>query len=209
MTPRLKAYITIVVILFLFFAPAPKNKPSLQAFVSSADACPFKCVRCTSWDPDAWPRTCLAYECDAECEAGDPGGGGGNQPPSISHSLTCTQNGLNSWRIGSLSLNLTASDPQGQSIIISGGVNGTPFACPSGQTTCAIPLPEGSGLASYKVDSATGLSASGSAFFYLDTTTPQISGSANGSSGTNGWYTTQTLVNALPPMLYPASLRLK
>ncbi|NWF65078.1 MAG: Ig-like domain repeat protein, partial [Chloroflexi bacterium] len=75
-------------------------------------------------------------------------------------------------------------------------MNGTPFACPSGQTTCAIPLPEGSGLASYKVDSATGLSASGSTFFYLDVTTPQISGSVNGSIGTTGWYISQTTFTA-------------
>ncbi|MCL4271592.1 MAG: Ig-like domain repeat protein, partial [Anaerolineales bacterium] len=150
---------------------------------------------------NAWPRTCLTYECmDASGNCGDPGDGGGGgpvyQPPTISHVLTCSNPGTNGWCIGTLSLDLTASDPQGQSIVISGTVNGVAFACPSGQTTCSIPLPEASGTATYKVDSATGLSANGSTSYHLDVTTPQISGDIKGSSGTNGWYISQTSVTA-------------
>ncbi|NWF63033.1 MAG: Ig-like domain repeat protein [Chloroflexi bacterium] len=135
---------------------------------------------------------------DANGDCGDPGGGGRPvyQPPTISHVLNCSNSGSNGWCIGALSLDLTASDPQGQSIVISGTVNGVAFACPSGQTTCSIPLPEAAGTATYKVDSATGLSVSGSTSYQLDVTTPQISGDINGSAGTNGWYTSQTTVTA-------------
>jgi hypothetical protein len=37
--------------------------PALNPFASSADACPWGCIKCTSWDPNAWPKTCLTYEC--------------------------------------------------------------------------------------------------------------------------------------------------
>ena len=57
-------------------------------------------------------------------------------------------------------------------------------------------MPEASGTATYKVDSATGLSANGSTSYHLDVTTPQISGDINGSSGTNGWFISQTSVTA-------------
>lgn len=59
-----------------------------------------------------------------------------------------------------------------------------------------MPLPEGMGSANYKADSATGLSANGSATYQLDVTTPQIDGSINASNGTNGWYTSQAFVSA-------------
>jgi hypothetical protein len=206
----LKIFFAILIVSLVFFAPivqsekeetptTPQEYPALNPFASSADACPFNCVKCTSWDENAWPRTCLTYECmDASGNCGDPGdgGGGGYQPPTISHVLTCSNPGTNAWCIGTLSLDLTASDPQGQSIVISGTVNGDSFACPSGQTTCSIPLPEASGTSTYKVDSATGLSANGSTSYHLDVTTPQISGDINGSSGTNGWFISQTSVTA-------------
>lgn len=66
-------------------------------------------------------------------------------------------------------------------IIISGDIAGTPFACPNGQTTCSIPLPEGTGTANYRVDSATGLSATGLTTYQRDVTTPQINGNISGA----------------------------
>ncbi|MFN8434331.1 MAG: hypothetical protein U0V18_09930 [Anaerolineales bacterium] len=208
----LKIFFAILLVSLVFFAPivqpekekTPTNfqeYPALHPFASSVDACPWNCIKCTSWDENAWPRTCLTYECtDASGNCGDPGDGGGGgpvyQPPTISHVLNCSNSGSNGWCIGALSLDLTASDPQGQAIVISGTVNDVAFACPSGQTTCSIPLPEASGTATYKVDSATGLSANGSTSYHLDVTTPQITGDINGSSGTNGWYISQTSVTA-------------
>jgi hypothetical protein len=132
------------------------------------------------------------YHCDG-CEYG---GGGTNQPPTISHTLTCTNTGVNDWCIGNLTLDLTAADPQGQTVIISGDLNGSNFTCPNGDTTCQVPLPEGAGTANYKVDSATGLSATGTTSYQLDATTPEITGGINASPGTNGWYTSQAFVSA-------------
>lgn len=209
-----KIFFALLLVTLIFFAPIVNSErvdaptepatlqevyPALKPFASSADACPWACIKCTSWDQNAWPRTCLTYECmDASGDCGGSGGGGGGyQPPTISHVLTCSNTGNNGWCIGTLNLDLTASDPQGQTLVISGTVNGVAFACPSGQTTCSIPLPEAAGTATYKVDSATGLSASGSTSYQLDVTTPQIDGSINGSSGNSGWYTSQTSVSAL------------
>jgi len=208
----LKIFFAILIVSLVFFAPIVQSEkegtpttlqeyPAFHPFASSADACPWNCIKCTSWDQNAWPRTCLTYECtDASGNCGDPGDGGGGgpsyQPPTISHVLNCSNTGNNGWCIGTLNLDLTAADPQGQTVVISGTVNGDAFACPSGQTTCSIPLPEAVGTATYKVDSATGLSANGSTSYHLDVTTPQISGDINGSSGTNGWYISQTSVTA-------------
>lgn len=206
--PPVKVLFALLIFALFFFAPVAypmkegTNKesiPALHPFASSAEACPWNCIKCTSWDPNAWPKTCLTYECmDAggNCGGDDGGGGPSYQPPTISHTLTCAQSGQNGWCIGALSLDLTASDPQGQSVIISGDVNGNTFACPSGQTTCSIPLPEGIGTVNYKVDSTTGLSASGSTSYQMDVTTPQISGNINGSIGQNGWYVTQAVISA-------------
>jgi hypothetical protein len=194
-----------LLVAFFFFAPVSQPEeegtletyqeyfPTLHLFASSADACPFKCVRCTVWDPNAWPNNCVEYYCDTDCE-NDPGNGGGTQPPSISHDLDCQQTGLNGWCIGALAINLTASDPQGQQVVISGDVNGNNFTCTS--NPCTLNLSEGAGLVSYRVDAATGLSASGSAFFYLDATTPQINGNISASPGINGWYNSQAFVTA-------------
>lgn len=105
----LKIFFAILIVSLVFFAPivqsekeetptTPQEYPALNPFASSADACPFNCVKCTSWDENAWPRTCLTYECmDASGNCGDPGdgGGGGYQPPTISHVLTCSNPGTN------------------------------------------------------------------------------------------------------------------
>jgi hypothetical protein len=201
-----KIFLAILLVALFFFVPVspPEDErtlkthreyfPALRFFASSVDACPFKCVRCTVWDPNAWPNNCVEYYCDTDCE-NDPGNGGGTQPPSISHDLDCQQTGLNGWCIDALVINITASDPQGQQVIINGNINGANFTCTT--NPCSINLPEGAGLVSYRVDSLTGLSASGSAFFYLDATTPQIDGNISASSGINGWYNSQAFVTAL------------
>jgi hypothetical protein len=74
-------------------------------------------------------------------------------------------------------------------VIISGTVNETPFACPAGNTTCSVPVTsEGNVTANFRVDSSSGGSAGSSVSYKLDATTPQISGVINGASGTNGWF---------------------
>ena len=126
-----KVFFALLIVVLFFFAPvtSPVNEeadqeqtalqeffPVLDPFASSADACPWACIKCTEWDPDAWPKTCLTYECtDASGNCGEDGGGGGGgpsyQPPTISHVLNCSNTGSNGWCIGTLSLDLTASDP--------------------------------------------------------------------------------------------------
>ncbi len=206
-----RVFIAILVTVFILLAPVRQergeekpalveyeSKPKLALAIGGVKAsCSPQCEIevCVDWDPtpcgtNPWDiGCCLAYEtqCNPECEAGG-GGGGGNQPPTIAAVLTCSQNGNNGWCIGSLNLEISASDPQGSQVIISGDVNGTAFVCPSGDTTCTVPLTEGAGNANYRVDSATGLNASGSSLYYLDTSTPQMSGTLSGAVGANGWY---------------------
>jgi hypothetical protein len=76
-------------------------------------------------------------------------------------------------------------------------VDGNAFACPSGDTTCSIAInTQGTGTVSYVVNSATGLSSSGSTSYKLDWTTPQIDGSFSGVAGSNGWYVSDAELNA-------------
>ncbi|MBE0669347.1 MAG: Ig-like domain repeat protein [Anaerolineales bacterium] len=206
-------FLAILIVAIVWFAPvaktpkesARKEKPTLLEYAASPSlilavpeveaGCPNQCQIkvCVDWDPNPcgskpWDiGCCMAYatECDPECDVEPPA----NQSPAISHVLTCSQYGNNGWCIGNLSLDLSASDPQGSQIIISGDVNGTPFICPVGNTTCSIPLPEGAGSISYRVDAAaTGLASSGTTTYLLDSSTPQLEGSVSGVTGTNGWY---------------------
>lgn len=112
-----------------------------------------------------------------------------DQPPSIFANLNCSNPGNDNWCIGTLSIDLSASDPQGASMLITGSINGNNFACPVGATSCSIPITEeGPGAIAYRVDASTGLSASGSASYKLDATTPILNGSINGVQGANSWY---------------------
>jgi len=209
----IKVFIAILVVALIWFVPIafPPNTaeqtplqqslPVLKLFASSADACPFACVKCTAWDPDAWPKNCLEYVCLADCEEELPPP---TQPPTISHVLTCTSNGNNGWCKGNLSLDLTASDPQNAQVIISGTINGIPFVCPTGNKTCSVPLNDGQGNITYRVDSSTGLSDSDTTTYKKDSTTPQINGNVTGANGLNpstgsgqsNWYVSLAILSA-------------
>jgi hypothetical protein len=120
-----------------------------------------------------------------------------NRPPSISANLNCSNTGNNGWCIGTLTLNLSASDPQGAGLLITGTLNGNNFACPSGATSCSIPVTQetGAGAITYRVDASTGLAAAGSASYKLDATTPVLNGSLSGVAGTNNWYRSNVTLN--------------
>jgi hypothetical protein len=135
----------------------------------------------------------IEHPCD-EDEGEDPP----VQPPSISSNLNCSAWGNNNWCVGSLSLDLTATEPQGSDVLISGDVNGTAFACPTetGSATCSVPLPEGTGVVNFTATSATGLTDSGSVSFYHDITQPLITGAVSGTEGNNGWYISSVGINA-------------
>jgi hypothetical protein len=112
-----------------------------------------------------------------------------DRPPNIAATLNCPQPGANNWCLDSLSIDLSASDPQGYAVLISGTFAGNPFACPVGNTTCSIPVTtEGEGTISYRVDSSSGLFDSDSTSYKLDFTTPELNGSISGVTGNNSWY---------------------
>jgi hypothetical protein len=112
-----------------------------------------------------------------------------DRPPNIAATLNCPQPGANNWCLGSLSINLSASDPQGYAVLISGTFAGNPFACPVGNTTCSIPVTtEGQGTISYRVDSSSGLFDSDATSYKLDLTTPELNGLISGVTGNNSWY---------------------
>lgn len=158
-----------------------------RAFALDED-CRFKC---TKWSPCPSGHCCDDGKIVCTVEDEPPP----LVPPSISASLNCTQWGGNGWCVGDETLELSASDPQGQSVLISGDVAGNTFACPSGNT-CPVPLQNGSGAIHYKVTSATALTASGSTIWSLDNDTPAIHGNLSGSSGTNGWFLSNVLISA-------------
>jgi hypothetical protein len=148
------------------------------------------CRVCVDWNETCDNNGCRSQGCAAwvlePCDDGsDP------LPLTISGAISCTS-GNNSWCVGNTQLNISATNPQGDAVIISGDVNGVAFACPSGNTSCSVPVAtEGDGTVNYRANSASGGSANGTASYKLDLTTPQIDGSLNGANGANGWFVSE------------------
>lgn len=137
-------------------------------------------------DQDGRPCKGCCFACDVVCTP-DPSS---DQPPSITASVSCSQAGNNGWCIGTDTLNLTASDPQGYTLTISGDINGTPFTCPTGNT-CAKTLPDGNGTINYTVTaSQSGLTDSGATTWARDTVVPVVTPGIPSVTGSNGWFKT-------------------
>ena len=153
---------------------------------SGWSSCWDKFVSCNSAGRDQDGRGCsgCCFACEVICqEESDP-----DQPPTISSSISCSQTGDNGWCIGTEVLTLTASDPQGYTLTITGDIGGSSFTCPTGNT-CFQPIPQGAGTINYSVTAAqSGLSRNGSTTWKLDATRPSINGTLTGSAGSNGWY---------------------
>ncbi|MFN8411511.1 MAG: Ig-like domain-containing protein [Anaerolineales bacterium] len=144
------------------------------------------------------PGFCCVQGACVPNNANNCNNGGSDQPPSITSDWNCSIWGLDNWCIGSLSLHLSASDPQGAAVIISGTLNGVAFACPNGAKSCLIPIPiEGVGDVTYRVHSATGLTDSGTANYKLDFTAPQLDGSLSGVAGNNNWFISNVVLDAI------------
>ena len=92
-------------------------------------------------------------------------------PPAITGQVVCDLWGEAGWCRGNEALVLTASDPQGFDITISGDLNGLPFTCGS---SCNLPLPEGAGTANYSVTSTSGRTANGTSKWQRDGTPPDL-----------------------------------
>ena len=107
--------------------------------------------------------------------------------------VVCDLWGDAGWCRGNESLELTASDPQGFDVTISGDLNGNPFTCGS---SCTLPLPEGVGTANYSVTSTSGRTASGSSTWQRDGTPPNLNIVLPPLDGRNGWYVSEVDVSA-------------
>lgn len=154
-------------------------------------SCWDKYVSCSSAGKDQDGRNCqgCCFSCDVVCEPDDPPLPSYN-PPTITASLNCPLPGNNGWCKANETITMTASDPQGFALTISGNIAGTPFTCAAGPN-CTKYLPVGSGTVNYSVTAATsGLTASGSTIWKLDTTYPTASISIPSPTGSNGWFKT-------------------
>ena len=107
--------------------------------------------------------------------------------------MVCDLWGDAGWCRGNETLELTASDPQGFDVTISGDLNGNPFTCGS---SCNLPLPEGMGTANYMGTSTSGRTASGSSTWQRDGTPPLLNWVLPPVDGRNGWYVSEVEVSA-------------
>lgn len=151
-------------------------------------SCWDKDISCSASGIDQDGRPCqgCCFSCDVVCDPEpDP-----DQPPTITGSVSCSQNGNNGWCVGTSTLNLTASDPQGNTLTISGSIGGSPFTCPQGNT-CSRTLPNGNGAINYTVTaSQSGMSDNGSTTWKRDTTSPTVTPNVPSVTGSNGWFNT-------------------
>ena len=170
-------------------APVPGGKPrpcsgwSVQlnktvscsaAGISQDD---FPCLGC-----------CFEYACDCDCPS--------NNPPSVSGSVSCGVLSSTGWCVSGATLNMSASDPEGGAVTISGTILGSPFTCPTG-TSCSMDLPEGNGSAVFHATDSGGLSSGDfSVNFQYDSTAPSVSPVISGTSGSGGWYTSSVTVSS-------------
>lgn len=114
-------------------------------------------------------------------------------PPQITGLVVCDLWGDAGWCRGHETLDLTASDPQGFDVTITGDLNGVPFTCGS---VCSLPLPEGIGTANYQVTSTSGRTANGSSTWQRDATPPDLEVILPRVNGMNGWYVSEVDMSA-------------
>ena len=192
-TPRKFLLITVFILIGTAFYLFPEKATQDYHEMPQVFACPAGCLVsvCTHWipagpgcgNPGPGGGCCIAYETECKPNCGPPPP---PPPPTVSGTLNCSVWGANSWCIGSESLDLNALDSRGAAVLISGSLNGNPFACQNGITSCAIPLPEGTGTANYLVTSYNG-TGSGSKNWQLDTVPPSISGNLDQSLNAQNW----------------------
>jgi hypothetical protein len=107
--------------------------------------------------------------------------------------VVCDLWGDAGWCRGEETLELSASDPQGFDVTITGDLNGEQFTCGS---SCDLPLPEGTGIADYAVTSTSGRTASGTSAWKRDGTPPDLEVNLLPVDGRNGWYVSEVDLSA-------------
>lgn len=151
-------------------------------------SCWNKNISCSASGVDQDGRPCkgCCFSCDVVCEPKP----NSDQPPTITSEITCSQWGDNGWCVGDETLKLTAADPQGYTLTISGSVGGAQFACSAGNE-CSQPLPDGEGGISFEVTaSQSGKSASGTTSWQRDANAPVVTPVISSPTGSNGWFNT-------------------
>ena len=114
-------------------------------------------------------------------------------PPQITGVVVCNLWGDAGWCRGDETLELTASDPQGFDLTITGDLNGEPFTCGN---SCDLPLPEGMGTANFTVTSTSGRNASGTSTWQRDGTPPDLAIALPPVDGRYGWYVSEVDLSA-------------
>jgi hypothetical protein len=114
-------------------------------------------------------------------------------PPQITGVVVCDLWGDAGWCRGNETLELTASNPQGFDVTITGDLNGEPFTC---ESSCDLSLPEGTGTANYTVTSTSGRTASGSSTWQWDGTPPDLEVNLPPVDGRNGWHVSEVDLSA-------------
>ena len=114
-------------------------------------------------------------------------------PPEIRVRVLCSLWGNARWCRGELALELTASDPQGFEVFISGDLNGIPFSCGS---ACSLPLPEGVGVGNCVARSASGRTAARDIGWRRDSIAPLLDILLPPLNGMDGWYISEVQVSA-------------
>lgn len=196
-------FIAIIAVLFVSFAgpqPPPDRSAgriipvnptkSITSVLGPGDAHAGGCGYCGWYSLcDNNTRWCCTQWIWAGC------GGNTTNPPTISGTVTCAQTGQNGWCVNNDQLALSASDPQGYTVTITGTLNSTPFSCGS---SCTLNLPKGTGTANYTATSSTsGMTASGSSTWAYDPDPPSLSSSVTaGTAGSNGWYILPVTITA-------------
>jgi hypothetical protein len=138
------------------------------------DECHSRCV-VWAWEP---------------CEGDDPTP---PSPPTVSSAVSCTM-GSNGWCVDNAQLVVSASDPQGYALTISGSRAGASFSCGG---SCSVSLPPGTGTATYTATAATsGLSTSGSKVWSFDPIPPIPLLYLDGVGGANSWYVSPVTASA-------------
>src|SRR5258706_16174811 len=201
---------TLILLLFppdisrLYYPPAPignlaqsKSVIGYPIGLMPANAsCSYGCLInvCVRWVPGPSPQCphpgsgggcCTDYELQCGPDCGDPDPPPAPSPPTINSTVTCSLWGSNGWCRSNARLVLTASDPQGYSLTITGNAGGL-FSC-SG--SCTINLPAGSGIPTYSVTAPqSGKSATGSSNWKYDPQLPVPDVEIIGTEGRNDWY---------------------
>lgn len=115
-------------------------------------------------------------------------------PPLITGTLSCDRWGLDGWCMENARLILSATDPQGFAVTISGQAGNLPIAC---SASCLVDLPEGQGTATFTATSASGRTASGNFAWKYDASAPDAGLQLDGSAGASDWYISDVNVNGV------------